>query len=101
MTEVDCPRELFGLRLTVAAGMLERMRGLLGRDGLPEGEGMLIMRCNAIHTLFMRFSIDAIFLDGEFRPVKRVDGIRPGRLWVWGGWRARHVLEIQSRPHPA
>ncbi len=98
MGKVEIPKEILNIRTIVAASMFERMRGLLGRDGLAEGEGMLILRCNAIHTLFMRFAIDAIFLDADFRPVKRVNGIRPGRLCVWGGRRARHVLEIQSRP---
>ena len=93
------PSEICGVRTIVAGTFLSRMRGLLGRDGLPEGEGMLILRCGAIHTLFMRFAIDAIFLDDGFRPVKTVRGISPGRLCVWGGPRARHVLEIASRTH--
>ena len=97
---MEIPEEIEGVRPIVASSFFERMRGLLGRDGLQEGEGMLILRCNAIHTLFMRFAIDAIFLDAGFRPVKRVDSIRPGRLCIWGGRRARHVLEVQSRPRP-
>jgi uncharacterized membrane protein (UPF0127 family) len=42
-----------------------RMRGLLGRSGLPEGEGMLFPRTGSVHTMFMRFPIDVVFLDAE------------------------------------
>ena len=59
-------------------------------------EGMLILKCNAIHTFFMSFAIDAIFLDKNDKIVKTVCNIRPGRLWVWGGFRASKVLEVRS-----
>ena len=80
----------------VAHTFLERTRGLIGRKGLAPGHGLLIERCNAIHTFFMKFPIDAVFLDRKNRVVKTVRGIRPGRLLVWGGWRATKVLETES-----
>ena len=43
------------------------MRGLLGRDGLEQGEGLLLRPASSIHTFFMRFPIDAVFLDREPR----------------------------------
>ena len=86
-----------GIDAEVAESAFERMRGLIGRNGLERGKGMLITKCNCIHTLFMRFPIDATFLDGRGEVVKTVRGIRPWRLWVWGGWRARSVLETASQ----
>ena len=85
-----------GVSAEVAKTFLQRLRGLIGRKGLPPGEGMLILRCNAIHTCFMSFPIDATFLDREDRVVKTVRKIRPWRLWVWGGFRAVKVLETRS-----
>ena len=85
-----------GVSAEVAKTFLQRLRGLIGRKGLPPGEGMLILRCNAIHTCFMRFAIDATFLDADDKVVKVVRGIRPWRLFVWGGLRARKVLETAS-----
>jgi hypothetical protein len=41
------------------------MKGLLGRRGLASGEGILLRPAGSIHTAFMRFPIDAVFLDGE------------------------------------
>ena len=85
-----------GIDAEVAESAFERMRGLIGREGLEPGKGMLITKCNCIHTLFMRFAIDATFLDREGNVVRVVRGIRPWRLWVWGGWCARSVLETRS-----
>jgi uncharacterized protein len=81
----------------VARTFFARAKGLIGRKGLPPGRGLLIPRCNAIHTCFMRFPIDATFLDRDGRIVKVVRGIRPWRLFVWGGFRARQVLETEAR----
>jgi len=89
--------EVNGVRAIVARSFLQRAKGLLGRSGLEKGTGMLILKCNCIHTCFMRFPIDAVFLDHKGEVVKTVRGIRPWRLWVWGGWRARMVLELDSR----
>ena len=48
------------------------MRGLLGRDGLEPGDGLLITKTGSIHMFFMRFAIDAVFLDKELpRPQDR------------------------------
>ena len=85
--------EIFGVKAVVASRFLHRAKGLIGRKTLPPGEGLLIERCNAIHTFFMRFPIDAIFLDRRGRVVKTVRNIRPWRFLVWGGWRAVKVLE--------
>ena len=80
----------------VAETFAERARGLIARPAPAPGRGLLIPRCNAIHTLFMRYPIDATFLDREGRVVRRIRGIRPWRLFVWGGWRAAQVLETAS-----
>ena len=82
----------------VAETFAERARGLIGRPAPAPGRGLLIPRCNAIHTLFMRYPIDATFLDREGRVVKSVRNLRPWRLFVWGGWRAVQVLEISPGP---
>ena len=85
---------VLGIDAEVAETFAQRLRGLIGRDGLARGTGLLIPRCNCIHTLFMRFAIDAVFLDGKDRVVRVVRGIKPWRFLVWGGWSARKVLEV-------
>jgi CubicO group peptidase (beta-lactamase class C family) len=85
-----------GIIATVADTFPKRAKGLLGRTGLPPRTGLLIPKCNAIHTIGMRFPIDAEFLDRHGRTVRVVRDIPPGRLCVWGGYRARQVLETQA-----
>ena len=88
--------DILGVRAEVARSFFERARGLIGRSSLAPGTGMLILRCNAIHTCFMRFAIDAIFLDRDGNVVKTVRNIPPWRLLVWGGFKADRVLEVQA-----
>ena len=78
----------------VADKPLLRMRGLLGRPGLPPGEGLLILPAPAVHTLFMRFPIDAVFVDRELRIVGISEHVRP---WRATGRRGAHaVLELAA-----
>ncbi len=88
--------EIGGVTAEVARSFRARLKGLIGRQSLPPGRGLLILKCNAIHTFFMRFPIDATFYDREDRVVKTVRNIRPWRLFVWGGWRAVKVLETAA-----
>ena len=87
---------LYGFKARVARTFAERAKGLIGTKDLAADEGMLIEKCNAIHTFFMSFPIDAVFLDDSDRVVKVVRGIKPWRPLVWGGWRAKKVLELKS-----
>jgi uncharacterized membrane protein (UPF0127 family)/CheY-like chemotaxis protein len=73
---------------------LRRMWGLIGQRGLPAGEGMLITPAPAIHTAFMRFPIDALFLDRNMRVLDIVERLRPWR--VASKRRARAVLELSA-----
>ena len=79
---------------TIAATAGKRMKGLLGRDGLSPGEGLLIRPAFSIHMLFMRFSIDAVFLDRELVVRKVAPNLKPWRLSAARG--ARSVLEIEA-----
>ncbi|MBI4322862.1 MAG: DUF192 domain-containing protein [Candidatus Omnitrophica bacterium] len=75
-------------RAQAARGLLARMVGLLGRDALPAGEAMVFPWCNSIHTVGMRFPIDAIFVDQQWQVVSWRSGVRPWRV-VWpvrGAW---------------
>jgi uncharacterized membrane protein (UPF0127 family) len=67
-------------QLLVAETLSERMRGLLGRRALPKDTGLLIRPCRSIHMWFMRFPIDAAFLDADLRVLRTVRGLRPWRL---------------------
>ena len=66
----------------VADGLFTRVRGLLGRSGLPEGHGLLIVPCPSIHMFGMKFALDAVFIDRDNTVVDFVEGLTPGKLYV-------------------
>ena len=80
----------------VASGFFERLRGLLGRSDMPSGSAMVIERCGSVHTVGMRFPLDLIFLDKEWRVVSVKRGVSSGCPMVSGGIRARRVVESRS-----
>lgn len=83
-------------RVERAVSLPQRLRGALGRDGLGgAGAALLIERCGVVHTLGMRFALDLIFLDRGWRVTRVARDARPGRLLIWGGWRATRVLEAE------
>jgi len=81
-------------RCAVADGFFSRLLGLLGRRELPPGEGLLISPSSSVHTAFMRFTIDVVFLDRALRIVAVRPRVRPWRLAASRG--ARHVLELPA-----
>ena len=56
-----------------------RLKGLLGTKTLPDGQGLLIEPCQSIHTFFMAYPIDVLFLDKRFRIVHLYKAMRPNR----------------------
>ena len=70
----------------------KRMVGLLNRKSLAPGEGLLLDRCYGIHTFFMRFPIDVLFLDKDYRIMRAVPALPPWRTCVVK--KAVYVLEL-------
>ena len=66
-------------RCVVAARPLRRMRGLLGRRSLPAGEGILLKPARSVHTFFMRFPIDVVFVDSQLAVVGIAAALPPWR----------------------
>ena len=81
-------------RCTIAANPLTRMKGLLGRKRLGSDEGILLRPASSIHTAFMRFPIDALFLDEDGRVLRVAAGLKPWRATGCRG--ARAVLELSA-----
>ena len=80
--------------LTTAATPWVRMKGLLGRSSLPEGEGLFFPGCRSIHTYGMQFPIDVIFVDRELAVVLVRPCLTSGRLAM--AWCAWGVVELPS-----
>jgi uncharacterized membrane protein (UPF0127 family) len=71
-----------------------RTKGLLGRASLLEEEGILLRPASSIHMFFMRFAIDAVFLDKDLRVLRVAAGLKPWRMAGKRGSKA--VLELPS-----
>ena len=100
--EGDRPRALMSSRtrrvlasaVEVAGTSDTRRRGLLGRDSLDPSAALIIAPCSAIHTFFMRFVIDAVFVDRTGRVLKVVHRLKPWRIAASMG--AYAVIELNG-----
>ncbi len=78
-----------------ARSFWSRLVGLLGRSSLKPGEALLIEPCKSVHTFFMRFTSDVVYLDKSHRVVKAVSALRPFRMSM-GAKGAHAVIELPS-----
>ena len=76
-----------------ATSMWARFLGLMGKKPLPEGEALLIDPCSSVHTMFMRFPIDVVYISKENSVVKIAPEMRAWRAGL-GGKGAHKVLEM-------
>lgn len=81
-------------RIVTAFDSRTRRQGLLGRDGWPAGDALIIAPCSIVHTAFMRFPIDAIFVRRDGRVARTAAGVRPWR--VRGSLAAFAVVEMRA-----
>jgi hypothetical protein len=90
-------------RVTKAADAASRSKGLLGRESLDADEGMWILQppmawlvpCPTIHTFFMKFPIDVLFLDGGLKVRRVIENMKPWRLSPWV-LSAHSILELKA-----
>ena len=82
-------------RLELATTSSARRKGLLGRSALPPGGGLLLVPCNSVHTVRMKFAIDIVFLDKEMRVLRLYPDVKPGAL-SRHCMSARNCLELPS-----
>lgn len=77
----------------IADSLFRRMKGLLGRKSLDKKEAIVLRPCNSVHTFFMRFPIDVLFIDGKNKVVKCLPCLKPFRFSrVY--WRAYLAVEL-------
>jgi uncharacterized membrane protein (UPF0127 family) len=68
-----------GIDIETADTFLKKLIGLIGKKGLSN-KGLMIPSCSSIHTFFMRFSIDILFLDKTGKVIKLIEGLHPYRI---------------------
>lgn len=82
-------------QVRVADSFFSRLLGLMGKKELRDDEVLLITKCNSIHTFFMRFNMDAVFVNNSMVVKKAVKNMKPCR--VSSEWSANAVLEFMSQ----
>src|SRR5215213_11743416 len=82
---------IVGDAITEADGPWQSFKGLMLRKSLPDGHGMVFRPAKGIHTQFMRFPIDLIFLDKQNQVVKVRPSMRP---WRFDFTNAAAVIEM-------
>ncbi|WP_010106640.1 DUF192 domain-containing protein [Verminephrobacter aporrectodeae] len=92
--------EHHALQIRQARGFWERFIGLMGRSdprGTAAGDSsaLLIARCTSVHSCFMRYALDVVYLDTQGRITRQVPALAPWRC-SWGGPGAAHVLEMPA-----
>ncbi len=86
---------LLASRARLASSYTARFFGLMGRKGVEDGGGILLTKTASIHSFFMRFRFDAVFIDRENRVVKVVPAMR--QWWLaFGGRGAKDVIELPA-----
>src|SRR4051794_36276078 len=83
-----------GTSVEVADTSAKRRTGLLNRDGLSGGEGLWIAPCEGVHTFFMKFAIDVLFLNKKKEVVKLRRNMPKSRISVC--FKAASVLELPA-----
>ncbi len=87
--------EVLFQNLEVVEGYWNRFMGLMGRSHLDSQQALYFDRCNAIHTCFMKFPIDCVFLDKNGQVKKVYSNLKP---WRFAGpvWGATSVVEMTA-----
>lgn len=76
----ETQRSLIATHVEKADTVMSRIKGLLGKKTMPRDYGLWISPCKSIHTFFMRFPIDVIFLSSDHHVVKIIPSIAPFRM---------------------
>lgn len=87
--------ELMISQLKEATTFFQRAKGLLGRQSLADNEGLWIRPCNNIHTFFMKFNIDCIFVDKNLVIQRIKSNMSPFRI-AGPDWKTVSVIEVKA-----
>jgi len=82
-------------KLWVAMDFFSRFLGLMGRSGLRADEAVFFPKCNSIHTFFMRFRIDVVFVDAEGKIIEIIEGLKAWRMLLPRS-KAKHTIEFTA-----
>ncbi|MFH1222806.1 MAG: DUF192 domain-containing protein [Pseudomonadota bacterium] len=86
-------KKLIAGNLRVADNFGLRLRGLMFRKCIELDEGLIIPKCNWVHTMFMNFPIDILYLNSSYTIVDAVDNVKPWSM-CYPRFKAKHTVEL-------
>lgn len=84
---------LLAEEVVLANNLLTRMQGLLGKREMKKGQALILNPCDSVHTFFMRFTIDVIFVDRQQKVDLAISCLKPWRLSPVC-WKAKFAIEL-------
>lgn len=81
--------------IIIAESLIQRSLGVIGRKSFGNSNGMLIKNTNSIHTFFVFFPLDLVFLSGDMEILHLTEGLKPFSISPII-WKAKHVLELPA-----
>ncbi len=99
MGRVFYTNKLISKKMKVASSFFERLVGLMFSNSMKGFDSLLITKCNSIHTFFMRYAIDVVFLNNKYEIIRTYYNLKPWRMTrlVFG---ATQVLELRAGDLP-
>ena len=98
--QVSHQNKILSKNILLAETFLSRLIGLMFKDKLVDADGLLIDPCRSIHTFFMKYSLDIVFLSEENKVIKIIRHMKPWRLsWIY--FRAIKTLELPAGQLPS
>ncbi len=88
-------KTLVSSNFKVASSFIDRLVGLMFKREMRGYDALLIKSCNSIHTFFMLFAIDVVFLNKHYEVIKVIRAMRPWRMTRMY-FRACQVLEMSA-----
>ncbi len=88
-------QQVIAENLTLNDTFFSRLVGLMGKKSLPQGSGIILKPCTQIHTCFMRFNIDVIFLDANLQVLHIIENMPPWRISPLF-LKARYTVELPA-----
>ncbi len=91
--------KLLSNNILIAENFIDRLIGLMFKDKLVGSDGLMIDPCRSIHTCFMRYNLDVVFISRNNSVVKIIRDLKPWRM-TWIYWRATKTLELPAGKLP-
>lgn len=82
-------------KLNMATNFFTRFMGLMGKSGIPSDEALFFPKCNSIHTFFMRFPIDVVFVSESGEVVEVLESLGAWRMLL-PRRRVKHTIELKA-----